>query len=564
MQIAYIPAENPSDRRILIKNITSEQYDTIRSAGFKWIKKDQYFEGMPSLFTLRILAEMVRLPPELQSLKNELEGNAEEINSEKAKTKEQVTDTEPAPVSAKLYAHQVKALHMALKRFEVGSGYALLHDCGCGKSLTSIAIMGSLFHAEKIRRVLVVCPSSIVSVWEKEVARFAKFPYSLRALQGEKKNRISLLEELEDPAIENGALSIAVINYESTHRDGMFEALQEYRADLIICDESQRIKSPKAAQSKAMHKLGAKARYRLILSGTPVQNNCVDLFSQYLFLDPSVFGANFFAFRARYVTLGGFQNKQIIGYKNQDDLIKKAHSIASRVTLEECVDMPGQIFIDHPVKLSDKEAKQYKTLRDESVAEIENSTITADTILTKILRLQQFTGGFVADDDGRMHQVSTAKLNALADILEDYLSTGKKAVIFARFTAELKAIRGLLDKTGIRYGFIDGSVPQEQRGAIVEQFQSDPECRVFVAQTATAGLGITLTASSLTIFYSLSYNYADYQQATARTYRIGQKEKCTYINLVAEKTIDSKILQALSRKEDTAKAIVDNWRSYFE
>lgn len=564
MQIAYKKADNPNDRRVYLRGISRIQYEAVTVAGFAWNKKGQYFEGTPSLFMLVTLSNMVRLPPELQALKNELEGNQRAINSEKIKANDQIIDNAPAPVRAKLYAHQVKALHLALKRFESGSGFGLLMGMGAGKSLTSIAIMGSLFEAQKIKRVLVVCPSSIVSVWEKEVKQFAAFPYSLRALQGKKAERIAAIQELIASKWGDPPLNIAVINYESVHREGINEALQAYNADLIICDESQRIKSNNAAQSKAMHKLGDKARYKLILSGTPVQNNAIDLYSQYRFLDSSIFGTNFYSFKARYTVSGGFQNKQIVGYKNLDELIKKAHSIAYRVTLDECVDLPDQIFINRSVSLSEKEMAAYKDLKDLSVAELEGGTITAQTVLTKILRLQQFTGGFVSDDDGNIKQTSKAKLDALTDIIDDYIPTGKKAVIFARFTAELEAIKKILESKGLKYGFIDGSVAQEKRGAIVDTFQNDPECKVFLGQLQTVSTGLTLTASNLMIFYSVSFNYADFSQACARIHRIGQKEKCTYINLICENTIDEKVFKALEKKEDTARSIVDNWREYFE
>ena len=137
---------------------------------------------------------------------------------------------------------------------------------------------------------------------------------------------------------------MAVINYESTWREGVFEALLDWDADMVIADESQRIKSHDAQQSRAMHQLGDKARYKLILSGTPVQNDAIDLYSQYRFLDPSVFGTNYYQFRNRYAIMGGFERRQIIGYRDMDELIRKEHSIAYRVTKEEALDLPEQTF----------------------------------------------------------------------------------------------------------------------------------------------------------------------------------------------------------------------------
>lgn len=564
MQVAYKRAEQASERRVYLKDVSEKQLSRVRGAGFSWNKKSKLWEGCPSVFMLEALSQMIRLPASLLALKTELDNSQQAINAERVLDKTQVKQRVSVLVNAQLFAHQIKGLNMALERFKEGAGFGLLFEMGCGKTLTAISIAGALFAKNLIKKVLVVCPSSIVSVWEGDIEKFAAFPYTVRALQGNKQTRLKLLEDLLNATLGDPPLCIAVINYESVHREGIFQALQGYDADLIICDESQRIKSHKAAQSKALHKLGDKAKYKLILSGTPVQNNAIDLWSQYRFLDPSIFGSNFYAFKARYTVPGGFQGKQIIGYQNIDDLIKRAHSIAYRVTKEECLDLPEQLFIDRPIELSAPEKRLYNDIKNESLAELESGTVTAETILTKILRLQQFTGGFLADDEGKVNQVSSAKLDVLKEILEDYIPTGEKAVIFAKFTEELKAIKKLLDDMGIKFSFIDGSVPQSERGALVSQFQQDPETKVFLAQISTAGLGITLTAASLSIFYSYGYNFADYQQATARTHRIGQIKKCTYINLVCKGTIDEKILKALSKKQLTAKEIVDDWRSYFE
>lgn len=227
------------------------------------------------------------------------------------------------------------------------------------------------------------------------------------------------------------ALKVAVINYESTWREDIFDRLLAFDADMIIADESQRIKTHDAAQSKAMHQLGDKARYKMILSGTPVQNEAVDIFSQYRFLDPTIFGQNFYAFRGRYCVMGGFNRKQIVQYRDLDTLIKKEHSIAYRVTKEEALDLPEQTFENRYITLSKKERTLYDRLRRDSYAELDGGgTITATTVLTKLLRLQQFTGGFLVEDDAAKPQlVSRGKLDALADILQDYVLEGKKKLV---------------------------------------------------------------------------------------------------------------------------------------
>lgn len=449
-----------------------------------------------------------------------------------------------------------------------GKGFGFLFEMGCGKTLTAIATIGAGYQMGKVRRILIIAPTSVCAVWPKEFADYAAFPYTIRTLLGSKAQRLKELHDLERFPYQH--LKVAVINYESTWRDEIFEALQDYDADLIICDESQRIKTHDAAQSKAIHQLGDRARYKLILSGTPVQNEAVDIFSQYRFLDPSIFGDNFYAFRGRYCVMGGFNRKQIVQYRDLDTLIQKEHSIAYRVTKDEALDLPEQTFENRYITLDKKERNLYDRLRRDGFAELDNSgTITATTVLTKLLRLQQFTGGFLVEDDATRPQlVSRGKLDALADILHDYVVEGKKKlVIFARFLPEIHEIEALCQKilgpSGMKAVAIYGDIKKEDRGAIVQQFQADPATMAFVGQIDTAGTGITLTAADTCVYYSVNFNYATYSQSLSRIHRIGQQNRCTYIHLVAEKTVDETILQALAKKEDLAKTVVDNWRQFF-
>lgn len=435
---------------------------------------------------------------------------------------------------------------------------------GCGKTLTAIATMGAAYQMGAIKKVLIVAPTSVCSVWPKEFDEYADFKYNVAVLLGEKQKRMATLRSLD--AFPFKALRVAVINYESTWRDGLFEALQEWAPDMVIADESQRIKEPSAKQSKAMHRLGDIAKYKLILSGTPIQNNAIDLFSQYRFLDPTVFGTNFYAFRNRYAIMGGFDRKQIVGYKDLDKLIQKEHSIAYRVTKDEALDLPEQTFLTQYVSLEGKAKNLYDRIKRDSFAELENGgQITAPTVLTKLLRLQQFTGGFIQADDGaRPEFVFKDKIEALGDILDDYvIGAGKKLVVFCRFRPEIDLISDTLKKRRIKYAAIYGDIKIEDRGPIVADFQTNPETKVFLAQIDTAGLGITLTAADTCVYYSVNFNYAAYSQSLARIHRIGQRNACTYIHLVVEKSIDETILKALARKEDLAKTVVDDWRRFF-
>lgn len=449
----------------------------------------------------------------------------------------------------------------------INKGFGLLFEMGCGKTLTAIAIAGAGYQMGKVERLLIVAPTSVVAVWPKELQEYAKFKYTCKTLLGEKKQRIKQIDDLLKFPFK--ALKVAVINYESTWRLEILEKLKEFDADMVIADESQRIKTYDAAQSKAMHELGDQARYKLILSGTPVQTAAIDIWSQYRFLDKTVFGDNFFKFRGRYAIMGGYGNKKIVGYKDLEGLIKKEHSIAFRVTKDEALDLPEQTFETRKIQFSQKEKNLYERIKKDSYAELDGGGhITATTVLTRLLRLQQLAGGFLVQDDAQKPQlVSRAKLDALADIIEDYvIGSGKKLVIFARFIAEVKAIMELADKVlpkELKQVAIYGDIKKEDRGDIVKQFQEDPKTVLFIGQIDTAGTGITLTAADTCVYYSKNFNYATYSQSLSRIHRIGQRNCCTYIDLEIEGTIDELISKALSRKEDMAKTVVDNWRDFF-
>lgn len=551
---------------VTIAELSNLDFQRLKNiSGLRWNRTTRCMVGPVSLNLLDGLARYYKLPADMETKRQRLGKTRREIDAERMA--EDPAPLLPYPVKANLYKHQIRGANMALRAFGAldaktpGGGFGELFEMGCGKTLTTIAVAGALYNLGKIDRVLVVAPTSVCSVWPHDLNQFATFPWEARVLLGDKKKRLKALNELENWPFK--ALRIAVINYESTHREGIFEALAAYRPDLIVCDESQRIKNPSAAQSKALHKLGDAAPFRMILSGTPVQNNAVDLYSQYRFLDPAVYGANFYAFKNRYCIMGGYGQHQIVGYRNMDELVEKEHSVAYRVTKEECLDLPQQTFINRYVQFTDAEQAIYEQLRKSSFLELETGeNVTATTILTMYLRLMQLTGGFLtADESTRPKQVNTAKLDALADIVDDYVvDAGKKLVIFARFRAEIAAIENLLRLRKIQYGSIYGDVPMEERGKIVEDFQANPDTKVFVAQIQTAGLGITLHAASTAVFYSYDYNYANYAQALARIHRIGQHLPVTYIHLVVDGSIDEKILAALENKEDMAKTVVDSWR----
>lgn len=522
----------------------------------------------------------VEIHPSAQALVEQFKKAAQTVRALKDQGWQTAEALAPMPLKVEPFRHQVLGFNIGIQIPNV----ALLMEMGTGKTVTAIAIVGRRYLDGYVRRVLVVAPTSVVPVWPAEFAAFADYPHVVEVYEGEKakrkrKHRVAELDAFFDPKPGDDRLHVLVTNIESI-ANNYKEIMQRFTPEQVIVDESQRIKNPSASRSKAMHYIGEKAKHKMILTGTPVTQAPLDFFSQYKFLEPSIFGTVFASFRAKYAMMGGFDNREIVGFRQVEDLERRAHSVAYRVRKDDCLDLPGSMPAYRLCELEPAARKLYDQVASDAVAEIEGSEggeITVNNVLTKIMRLQQIAGGYVNDDDGVVQHVSSAKMKLLEAEIDNVIGEGNKCVVFARFRPEIEAIVEHLERKGIRYSRIWGDTKRGEvtdpvtkesynpRKREVEQFQTDPERKVFVAQIQTAGLGITLTAASVNIFYSYSHNFGDYDQALARTDRIGQTKKVTNVHLLANETADPEVLRALRRKRNVADCVVDGkWRDLIE
>lgn len=458
------------------------------------------------------------------------------------------------PIRAAPYEHQRRAAAFALDRLSRGGGAALLMEMGTGKTLTSIGIVGQLWKERRIARLLIVAPLSILGVWRDEFDKFAGYEYCLSVLEGTAARKADTIRHMAGKSLQ-----VLVINYESAWR--MEKELAEWRPDMIVCDEGHKIKTHNIAASKAMHRLAGKAKYRLLLTGTVITNKPIDVFSQYKFCDSAIYGNSFYQFRNRYFDMVGFGGYTPVMKRSMEgEFTERLHSIAFRATKAECLDLPEFTDIVQRIDLEPQAMRIYRQLVRDSYAELAEGSVTVTNVLSQLLRLSQLTGGYVGNDDaGGTTQVSTAKLDALSDLVDGAVADGRKIVVIARFVPEIHAIGKMLEKKKIRYAQISGEI--RDRDEEIAAFQNDPDLPVFIGQIATAGLGITLTAASLMVFYSLDYSMSNYEQTRARIHRVGQKNECTYIHLVARGTVDEKVLKALHDKANLAKSLVDDYRA---
>jgi SNF2 family DNA or RNA helicase len=472
---------------------------------------------------------------------------------------EKISSFLPMPVKVRPYAHQQAGYDFACRIFGLydgrirSHGVAFLMEMGTGKTLTSIGVSGALYQFGLVNRILVACPLSITGVWEEEFHVFADYPVNITVLKGTSEKKRQQIDR-----IPSEGLQVLVVNYESAWR--LEEELLRFDADLIIADEGHKLKDNRSRQSKGMQHLGDKARYKLLLTGTVITNREIDVFSQYRFLDSRIFGTSFYAFRNRYFDMTGYGNHiPVFRQSMADDFLKRMHCIAYRVTKEECLDLPEVREEIRKVELEPKAMRVYGELQEDCYTELKDSEVTAANVLTKMLRLSQLTGGHLTDDEHHVRPVSSAKLDALSDIIDAAVSDGQKIVVMARFVAEMDDIEEMLTKKGIGYAVVRGGV--KNRDDEVKRFMKDPTCQVFVGQIAAAGLGITLTAAHIMVFYSLDYSMSNFDQAKARIHRVGQKQKCLYLYLIAKGTVDGKVLRSLRNKVNLAKALVDDYRN---
>lgn len=462
------------------------------------------------------------------------------------------------PVTKRPYEHQLKAFRISM----LHDASALLMEQGTGKTLVAIANASQRYLDGEIKNLLVVCPLSVMYEWERQFED-SEAQTVVTVLTGSVATKLRLLgtSMFADNRAKTNYLDVVVINYDSVWR--LEEYFRKHPPDMIICDESQRIKNPSTKVSRCLARMGKKTKYRMILTGTPVTQSPLDFFSQYKFLDRTIFGTAFTPFRNKYAIMGGYGGYQVMGYRDLEDLARKAHSIAYRVRKVDALDLPECIDEYVYADLESSARRAYEEMRKDALTSIDSGTVTAAIVLTKMLRMSQITGGFVRTDENNSVpvQISKAKLAALQDTLEDTLSvTDKKVVIFARFIPEIHAIVNMLQQQQIPTAMLIGSTPAKHRGQLIKSFQEEEDPRVLVVQVQTGGLGITLTRADTMIFYSLDYSYANYEQAKARVHRIGQERKVTYIHILAHDTIDEQVLKRLHRKQDLASLVVDELR----
>ena len=461
------------------------------------------------------------------------------------------------------YAHQKEVLESSWNE----TVWAYFLEMGTGKSKICIDNAAILFERGEIDTLIVIAPKGVYRNWarievpehlperiERDLAVWRPSPN-----KSEKKALTDLLEPSE-------ALKILIMNVEalSTAKGQRFlEALLKATTAMLAVDESTTIKSPKARRTKTLLKLGALARYRRILTGFPVTQSPMDLWAQARFLDERLLGDcgdNYYQFQYRYAvmkkrTMGSHTFNQVVGYRNLDTLSELIGKFSSRILKEECLDLPPKVYLRRNVTLTDDQARIYMQLKEYARAHLDNDEfMTTPNVLTQLLRMQQVLSGHTMSSEGNLFEIKDNRLSELQDCLDEM---DGKTIIWSRFRYDVKRITEALSTDHGPESVVSyfGDTSDDERTQAIESFQNG-EARFFVGNPQTGGMGITLTAAQNVIYFANSFDLAIRTQSEDRAHRIGQEKSVTYVDLIAEGTIDEKIVTALRSKMDIATKVM--------
>jgi len=453
----------------------------------------------------------------------------------------------------KPFDHQLQTL----EKIKDKDYFALFWEMGTGKTKEAVDFLRyKCYQKKQVLRTLIVCPKIATYNWKKEIEMHSSLVKQAEILVGTKSKRLKLLN--------NRSKNIFIINFEGTvtlHK----ELLQKW--DLIIVDESQRIKNFKAKQSKSLVQIGSLSNYRLILSGTPILNTPMDIFNQYLFLDHgATFGTNFFSFRNEYfnridIQLGkdGARFPKFVLFEHKkEQLHRKIMGIADVRKKCDCLDLPEKIYQTIKLEMGVEQQKAYKEMLKDLITiykENPEFTMIASTAAVKLMRLRQISSGFMKIEETKEEIAfsENPKLEAIKEILED-ITINHKVIIWACFIKDIEMLQKELSKynpVAIYGGTKDKQIE-------LTKFTNDKTCRVIICEPRSSSLAINLVQASYAIYYSQGFELEFRAQSEDRCHRSGSEihDKITYIDLEFPSSIDCVISKALKSKSDMKDSLI--------
>ena len=462
----------------------------------------------------------------------------------------------------KPYGHQITALEKSWDKEE----YGYFMEMGTGKSKVLIDNIAMLYDKGKINGALIIAPKGVYRNWFRQ-----EIPNHLPCHID---HHVSIWTATTSKAkdkeyqllFETGFdLHILIMNVEAFSTKKGLEFATKFlncHKTLVAVDESTTIKTPTAKRTKAILSLGKLAKYRRILTGSPVTKSPLDLYTQCNFLHEELLGFNsYYTFRNRYATMidrnfGGRRVQIVGGYKRLDELSDSLKKFSYRVLKEDCLDLPEKVYVQREVKLSDEQRQIYSTMKSAALAQLKGKMATAPHVLTQLMRLHQITCGHLKNDDDTITEIKNNRMSELLDVLDEVEG---KVIIWANYVYDIRQIVKAISKKHGEDSIVQyyGAIPADVRQKNIEMFQ-DPksDSRFFVGNPQTGGYGITLTAANNVIYYSNGYDLEKRLQSEDRAHRIGQKKSVTYVDFITPKTIDEKIVKALRKKMNIATEIM--------
>ena len=461
----------------------------------------------------------------------------------------------------KPYAHQLKALEMSWEK----KAFAYFMEMGTGKSKVLLDNVAMLYDKGKINGVLIVAPKGVYKNWySSEIP--THLPDHIEKVSVLWQANITKQQQQNlDTLFKTGTdLHILCMNVEAlSSKKGVDFAAKFINSHdtMMAIDESTTIKNPEAKRTKNIVKLGTNAKYKRILTGSPVTKSPLDLYKQCEFLDPWLLDhASYYSFRTRYAIMksanfSGRSVQIVVGYQNLGELSEKLKNFSYRVLKDDCLDLPKKTFMKRIIQLTPDQFKVYQQMKREALAILNGKMITTANALTQLMRLQQITCGHFKSDDGTIQELKSNRLDELINVLNEIEG---KVVIWAHWQSDVRQIiKAIVEEFG-QDSFVDyyGLTPQDERQQNIKRFQDDEKCRFFIGTPQTGGYGITLTAASNMVYYSNGYDLEKRQQSEARIDRIGQTKPMTYIDIMCEDTVDERIVKALRKKVNIASQVM--------
>lgn len=450
-------------------------------------------------------------------------------------------DTTPPPIYVtKPWEHQCIGYNLIATQ----PGTMLAYDMGTGKSKCVVDAVINL----KPGTVLIMCPKSVIDVWPGQFDTHAA-GHDVRVVCLENGSIAKRAKEMRIAVESRGDRQcVIVINYEAVWRGAFAQAVVAWRWGLAVCDESHRIKAPWGKISLFIGGLRKVSDRRICLTGTPLPHDPLDAFGQYRFLDPSIFGYSWVKFRFRYAVLGGYEGKEVVGYKNSAELNRKFYSVAHRVTKQEVLkDLPEFIHERHKVTLGKEASSIYNTLENDLKVQLRSGDVTVKNGLTKLLRLQQVTSGFIGTDEDTQERVGTEKISELEELCMS-IAKEEPIVVFVRFRHDIAMIEQ--SNTGREVMKLCGGCNQ------LAEWQQSTGGEILVVQIQAGGVGVDLTRACYCVYYSVGFSLVDYEQSLARVHRPGQRRSVTYVHLIASGTVDEKVYAALKARKEVVEYVL--------